>query len=318
MATVFGAISPLISGKIEAILYCKRIVKSCCKPDIIEVLGKVTIMTQKSNDSRTLIIVAFITGIFGVISACVTGFFALKASQSEQEALATNTALAQQVSSGNSTQSSLVQTVDAPTITPVYTQTLLPTYTPFPTIPPTATLIPPSQTPAIVMILPCEDSFELRAKPEWQPQLGTWRVVDGHFTGVNDRDWQTALVGDVNWNDYVIEATAYSKDFVYPVRIIVRATDEGFLAFEYNSSQAKWIILREGKEQTIAEAKSRQDYNRSYLIKVTVKGDIFTGYLNGLQILQVQDTTFSHGRVGISYSSPYLVWFDDFRVAGNP
>lgn len=276
-------------------------------------------MAQKSGDSRTLIIVAFITGIFGVISACVTGFFALKASQSKQDALATNTALVQQVTSGNSTQSSLIQTVDAQTITPVYTQTSLPTYTPFPTIPPTVTSIPPSPTPATVMVLPFEDSFELRAKPEWQPQLGTWRVVDGHFTADLYSGWAIALVGDENWSDYVIEANAYSDYYYIPVRIIVRANKGGYLAFEFNNEETIWLISRQGKETKIAEGDSTYDNNGSNNIRIEVKGDIFTAYINGAQLLQIQDTNFPRGKVGLGFNTTYsVVWFDNFSVRENP
>lgn len=99
-------------------------------------------MAEKNNDSRTLIIVSIITGVFGILAAIVSGIFSLQSSARANQAQATNTALQQQVFNGNSTKTSLVQTASAPTDTPYPTFTLLPTYTPNPTYTP-----PPTYTP---------------------------------------------------------------------------------------------------------------------------------------------------------------------------
>lgn len=271
-------------------------------------------MAQKSSDSRTLIIVAFITGIFGVVSACITGFFALKASQSKQDTLATNTVLAQQVTSGNSTQASLAQTVDAPTVTPLSTQTPYPTFTSVPQ--PTKTPFP-SATSTLEVLLPFEDTFDLRPRPEWETVLGTWRVVDGHLTAEKEgAGRQMIVVGDDNWRNYTI-TVEIAVSCGGSVQIITRATNDGYIEFSYDGLDFRWELVRGGNEETIAEvARNCYDYRltEAHNYKVSVNDDIFTAYLDGQQLLQVQDSTYDHGQVGLAYTSYNLIWFDNFKV----
>ena len=200
---------------------------------------------------------------------------------------------------------------------PIPSDTLIPTNTLTATLPPpTATVIPPSPTPAIQ--LPFEDAFDLRPKPEWESIAGTWRVVDGHLVpDINDARHQIILVGDDNWKNYTVSVVIYTK-FCSGAGIITRVTNDGYMEFDYDGDSFRWKLIRNGQEVTIANV--QRNCFDSHLIgiydyKVSVDHDIFTGYVDGQQILQVQDSTYSYGGVGLVYSMyTNPTWFDNFKV----
>jgi len=184
------------------------------------------------------------------------------------------------------------------------------------TIQPTSTDTPlPKATPTLSISLPFEDTFDLRARDEWTPITGTWRVIDGHLTADTGFEWQITYIGDENWQNYKIEVTTFSEDFVYPIRVILRASNKGYIAFEYNKSDIEWILVNNGVETVLLEVTMRFDWNRTYKITVIADEDIFTAMVDGIQISQIQDTTFQKGKVGLGFKSYYLTWFDDFQVA---
>ena len=50
-------------------------------------------------------------------------------------------------------------------------------------------------------------------------------------------------------------------------------------------------------------------------LKLTVQDDIFTVYLNGKQIFQVKDKTFTNvGKVGLWTKADAVSYFDDFKI----
>jgi hypothetical protein len=50
-------------------------------------------------------------------------------------------------------------------------------------------------------------------------------------------------------------------------------------------------------------------------LKLTVKGDLFTVYLNDKELFKVQDTTFREaGKVGFWTKADAVTWFDDFEI----
>lgn len=279
-------------------------------------------MTQKNNEPKTLIIVSIITGIFGIVTALISGFFLLKASKAEQQALTTNTALAQQVTSGNATQDSLIQTVDAPIIAPVYTQTALPTYTPFPTIPQTATQISSSPTPTIQ--LPFSDNFDNGINPFWKTVTGTWRMVNGQLTADPSNNYVTILVGDNQWTDYVIDVDVHKTDTNagFPVGIIVRANNGNYLIYQWSCCDTDWILVNGTSrtiiahlDQGIITSSGAGNTSKNHL-HVEVHGQTFTGSVDEKLYLTVSDPTISSGMVGLTFNYPFqnTFRFENFIV----
>ncbi len=53
-------------------------------------------------------------------------------------------------------------------------------------------------------------------------------------------------------------------------------------------------------------------------LKLTVKDDLFTVYLNGKELFQVKDNTFTKaGKVGLWTKADSVVYFDDYRVTAR-
>jgi len=207
-------------------------------------------------------------------------------------------------------------TPETPTQTPIIVQQVIVVTATEP--PSNATPSLPTATDTPLATLPFVDTFDLRARPEWEISTGTWRVLDGHFTAENNNAWQIAFVGDLNWHNYKIETTTFSKQFVDPIRIILRANKDGYIAFEYYAAGARWLLVNGENEKELASVDHYFDSDTIYKVIVEVKDDIYTAYINGIQYSQIQDTTYPQGRVGIGFNASYLNWFDDFRVTELP
>lgn len=171
------------------------------------------------------------------------------------------------------------------------------------------------------MSLPFQDTFDLRLGEEWTPELGTWRVVNGHLSTDENDDWRRIFVGDTSWQDYAVEVDAWSEDWFYPVQILIRSHQGTYIAMQTNIHNTDFILFGGGEPTTIAHSdigvddQSGNRYNWTYHLRVEVVGDIFTAYINGNMILQVQDSTFSKGRVGLAFQTYYSTWFDNFKVS---
>jgi hypothetical protein len=220
-----------------------------------------------------------------------------------------------------------VRLVSIPTERPTYTlyptQTLYPTYTP-----PAPSPVPPTPTstraatPAPTMILPFEDNFDNGPRKEWEPQSGTWRMVDGKYKVDPSSSMSLTFVGDETWTDYAVDVDVYEDGLTgYPVRVIVRAGEGWYVAFETNCCDSDLLLVGMGDDRIIAHSDdggitSRVGtWNTSHL-RVEVKGDIYAAYSNGELILRAQDATLSQGRVGLAARTRYddIPLFDNFRV----
>ncbi|MDH3943343.1 MAG: sigma-70 region 4 domain-containing protein [Anaerolineae bacterium] len=185
---------------------------------------------------------------------------------------------------------------------------------------------PVTGPPSITISMPYSDTFDLRMRPEWESLIGSWRVVDGHMTADNFDDWARILTGDLGWQNYSIDVDVWADDWFYPVQIIVRAQDSGYLAMEINIHNTDFILFSDGVYTTIAHSDTGIDdhleggrYKRVYHLRVVADQDIFSVYVDGMRILQVQDTTYGWGRVGVAFRTFYdPTWFDNFTVTAIP
>lgn len=292
-------------------------------------------MTQKTNEPKTLVAVAIITGIFGIISALITGFFAIKAAQVKEQTLATNTALAQQVVSGNATQDSLIQTVDAPTLT--LSPTILPTNTLAPTIPPTLTptftAIPPTITPFVPPAdgILFDDSFDGVIKPEWQIYNGTWLISDGRLTLLpNDGttfDW--IALGKPEWKNFRLSISVYCPytNNNPPIAIRLRKSISSqigiFIDWQY---KVYWAFLGADMFKVNAVT-SKKNYSmlpaaQAGTIIIDVQGDKFSMIVNGQdhEVINISgfDTTDIAIGAGCGNSSEGCPSFDNVIITYLP
>ena len=71
-------------------------------------------------------------------------------------------------------------------------------------------------------------------------------------------------------------------------------------------------LVGKGKTYGIAVEKLGNDWNT---LKITVKNDLFTVYLNGKELFQVKDNTFpEEGKIGFWTKADAVTFFDDFKI----
>ncbi|HMS00807.1 MAG TPA: hypothetical protein PKE62_16270 [Anaerolineales bacterium] len=276
-------------------------------------------MTQEPQKSNTVLIVIAVIGVVGTIVATTIGVLGnYNVEKFRQEAELTKIALVSIATQGGATQVSLASTISAPTSTPYPTNELQPTYTPYPTYTPVPL---PTISPTASINLPFADNFDLRLGKEWQPITGTWRIVNGNLTTDAVGGERLILIGDENWQNYAVDVDAWSNEWFYPVKIIVRYQQRGYLSFESTYYESNFVIHSGGNNQVIAHTETGtadfggNRYGAMYHLRVEAIDDVFTAYINGNMVLQVQDGTYSIGRIGLAFDTSYEPnWFDNFRA----
>jgi hypothetical protein len=277
-------------------------------------------MAQKTNEPRTLVTVAIITGIFGIISALITGFFAIQAARVKEQTLATNTALVQEVISGNATQYSLVQTVDAPTLT--LAPTLLPTDTLAPTnqptFTPTPTAIPPSLTPFVPPAdgVLFKDTFDGAMSSEWQIYNGTWLISDGRLTLLpNDGttfDWIS--LGKPEWKNFRLSISVFCPHTNNnpPIAISLRKSASRQIGIFFDwQYRVYWAFLGSDMFEVTAvtSSKNYSDFPdaQAGTIVVDVQGDRFSMKVNGQdhEVINISGFDITDIAIGAGCNSSY-------------
>jgi len=185
----------------------------------------------------------------------------------------------------------------------------------------TPTIAPPSPTPTPTPTprpLPFEDNFDMGPRPEWEPVSGNWRMVNGQYTATGFKSaWAYSLVGDLNWQDYVVEADYSLRDSYTHVAILVRAGGASGLGLSFEVSRAfdnRWRVWQEGEWSTLATGEKS---NASGHIRVEVRGSTFTGSVDGLRQLVITDNSTTAGRVGVGITcrgEADCPAFDNFQV----
>jgi len=112
----------------------------------------------------------------------------------------------------------------------------------------------PTKSPSPIFPLPFEDNFDSGPKPEWQPLIGTWRMIDGTLTADEQNRWNMTFVGDERWKDYTVNVDVLPYNWNWPIRILVRSQGSSYMALETNCCTTNWILVTEGKEHVIAES----------------------------------------------------------------
>ena len=80
-----------------------------------------------------------------------------------------------------------------------------------------------------------------------------------------------------------------------------------------NGKRTDLPLIGKGKTYGVTVPKLGSGWND---LKLTVVNDIFTVYLNGKEIFQVKDKTFTNeGKVGLWTKADAVSYFDDFKIA---
>jgi hypothetical protein len=209
--------------------------------------------------------------------------------------------------------------------TPTYTFTpsatsspaALPAYTPTLPLP---TFIPITPTPSLQ--LPFEDNFDHGWDPNWKPQAGVWRIVNNQMTADPSTEYNIVLVGDDNWDNYIVDVDVYKYDVNAgsPVGVIVRARQGSYLIYRMNCCETEWVLISNGSENVIARLNKgiMMDplESSAHHFRVEVNGQTYTGSIDHSLYLTVTDPTLSGGKVGLAFQHQHdnTFRFDNFKV----
>lgn len=170
------------------------------------------------------------------------------------------------------------------------------------------------------------DNFDNGPDPEWKPAFGNWTMQNGMYTisGIEDNMNYLALLGYKKWSDFILTVDikpGHTGRYINEVVIFPRVNQAGdgigfWIDSKYGSfSEAGWSIRQAGTWMApLAVAKLDTVTGETAQIRIEVKGNIFTAYLNDVQILEILDNTFSSGLIGIGQW--YEHWFYQNDRAG--
>ena len=158
----------------------------------------------------------------------------------------------------------------------------------------------------------------------WTVANGNWSLEDGIYKLNKGGAAEHALVGDVAWTDYTIEAKVRIDEGNW-AGIAFRAKSEmEYYVFYFNVPDNKTELWRHktgswtardnlgqlpGKNITIERGKWHD-------MKVTVGGDTLALSIDGEEQGQFVDTVYGAGQVGV-WGWETGVSFDDFMVSGD-
>lgn len=299
-------------------------------------------MGQGNSDSKPAVINGLFTVLGAVLGALITGYFLLKSIDKSAEVqeiiLATNTALVQEIQSGNSTQQSLFQTAAAPTSTAL--DPIIVTATLQPTARPTSTPILPSFS----------DDFESGISPDWNILYGNLGMANGKFTVTSPlegrQDFHMALLDNYLWSNFKIEVIlaefdpymmCFPCDVSAATGIIIRYNPEGpsiglvliaaknQIAFAAFDNSGNWSIIETTKvgDSSLNTVNFGSHPNK---IVIEARGDTYFASIDGKQLTSATISGLTNGQVGLWYSNSsnddnldaYAARYESFKINALP
>jgi len=183
------------------------------------------------------------------------------------------------------------------------------------------------------------DDFENPAESEgkWEVITGDWQVADGVYHQASTADaWLVSMVAADQWKD---EWTEYTIEFRVkpltegdaPVNVLFRVQDPVPQVWADrngpNTHMYRWIIngwtntesrpymYSEGVAEMLDQTNNVLDVGSWYDIKLVVTNTGLAGYVNGVEMFDVQHAEWTDGRIGLHAFSG-MMDFDDLVVYG--
>jgi len=170
---------------------------------------------------------------------------------------------------------------------------------------------------------PFFDGFGTEAD-RWQEVAGArWRVEDGRYCAGPGGEHRS-FAGDESWTDYTIHVEARLEQGP-GYGVYFRATDwprANAYVFQYDLGHEGGVFLfrkvvdGQGQEPfAVASVSEGFDWRGvERRIRIAVKGDTLTAYVDDHQVLQARDSTFAAGGVGLRTWGGSEACFDNVRV----
>lgn len=280
--------------------------------------------------SRAAVIAAVITALASIIVAIIQLNSKIQVSITNDEILSTTTVLSEQIKSGNATQTSLNETLAAPTIEVIPAFTQIQTNTPV-----------SIATPSLPRF---DDEFENGIKKDWQILIGNVGMANGNFTVIDPPSGfstkHVAIISGYEWENLRITTTLNKLlngfncfelicDSNAAAGIIIRyipgSTSIGLLLNPGGSSSniAFGTIDENFEWSVIAQSGAYISYANPNNIIINAVGDTYTVTVNGEKISSVTIPGTTKGQVGLwfrtyNFESGQIEYFaprfDEFMV----
>ena len=183
------------------------------------------------------------------------------------------------------------------------------------------------------------DDFENPAESEdkWEVITGDWQVADGVYHQLSTKDpWQASMVAADKWDDEWVE---YTIEFMVkpltqgdaPVNVLFRVQDPvpqiwadrngpnthmyRWIVNGWTNTESRPYIYNAGTSEMLAQTNNSLEVGEWHNIKVVVTKTGLAGYVNDVEMFNVEHAVWTDGRIGIqAYSG--MMDFDDFIVYG--
>ncbi|HSQ20757.1 MAG TPA: hypothetical protein VLR92_10330 [Blastocatellia bacterium] len=173
-----------------------------------------------------------------------------------------------------------------------------------------------------------DDPDTLEGPSEWRVEQDGWLHQRSNIWGRRGdfigRWYGSYLVaGDAGWSDYSLSLKARATD------------DDGFgVVFRYRDGEHfyRLLFLQDGLSGgpiTRLDRREGPDYTQLWsiekgyrsgsevIIEVTVHGDVIRASMDGNQLFEVRDSSYSHGKIGLFCYAQNGQAFDDVRVVAE-
>jgi len=176
------------------------------------------------------------------------------------------------------------------------------------------------------------DNFSAGPKPDWKQVSGNWTMANGMYTveKIEENDLYFTFLDKEMGTDFVLTLDAkpghtgsyYNEAIICPRML---SAEDGVclrIASKYGSFvRAGWSVRKDGKwGELMGMIQMDTPTGKMVHIKIEVKDNTFTAYLDGSQISQVYDASLSSGLIGVGQWYEGWNWenhrvgFDNIRI----
>jgi hypothetical protein len=155
------------------------------------------------------------------------------------------------------------------------------------------------------------DDFSAGNYSFWMKALGNWKVMNGEFFQTAGTGRAIAVVKNLTLNNYIYSADV-KTDTSGTIGLVFRYKDtNNYYCFYQTSGTAALVKYASGRTKYLTS----QKYNvfipgQIYKLTVQAQGSTLKCYVDDVLIFQVNDTTFSSGKIGL-YTYYYSKGFFD-------
>ena len=170
-----------------------------------------------------------------------------------------------------------------------------------------------------------DDTFD--SLSGWKAIFGpnNWKIVNGTLTTTSSGDQRLMETSNVP-SDYVINTTAQlvsGSGYGVMFRLTQSGSNFGGYCFQLDPGYGNKFVLRKyssnGSEIStpiaVANPPAGFDFYASHNVSVSVVGNTYTAYVDGVKVMTASDSTYTSGGAGVRTWSTSSLKMDDFSVA---